>query len=99
VTRLTSVADLWINSFFTLWSGRSQSVNSAGRAVMKVEGTPVVSDAGRQSIRISTSWRFNAGSILIMDATHMPVGCGTWPAWWTLGTSTYWPLYVRCRTC
>lgn len=59
---------------------------------MKVEGTPVVTDVGRKSIRISTSWRLNTGSLLIMDATHMPVGCGTWPAWWTLGTATYWPL-------
>lgn len=24
-----------------------------------------------------------------MDAYHMPTGCGTWPAWWTLNDN--WP--------
>lgn len=55
---------------------RLQSINSAGQAIMKVETTPVVTSAGRKSTRISTSWQFNAGSLLIMDAAHMPVGCG-----------------------
>lgn len=59
---------------------------------MKVETTPVLSTSvrGRKSVRISTNWKFNANSLLLMDAVHMPVGCGVWPAWWTLGGGN-WP--------
>lgn len=44
---------------------------------MKVDTTPVVT-GGRKSIRITTQASFNGG-LLIMDALHMPTGCGTWP--------------------
>ena len=32
--------------------------------------------------------RFTGGMVL-MDAYHMPTGCGTWPAWWQNGPN--WP--------
>jgi hypothetical protein len=79
-------------------------------AIMKVDTTPVVA-GNRPSVRIEDNYKFNAGTIVIMDATvstaldaplvsfshtdtnpfsqHMPVGCGTWPAWWTNGPD--WP--------
>lgn len=62
-------------------------INSAGNALMKVETTPTV-PGNRMSIRIQTqqSW---TGGLFIMDAVHMPTGCGTWPAFWTNGPN--WP--------
>lgn len=33
-----------------------------------------------------TSW---TGGMVLMDAYHMPTGCGTWPAWWQNGPN--WP--------
>jgi hypothetical protein len=53
-------------------------VNSNGNAIMRVETTPTV-PANRQSIRITTSTSYNNGALFIMDAVHMPTGCGTWP--------------------
>ena len=29
------------------------------------------------------------GGMIIMDALHMPYGCGVWPAWWSNGPN--WP--------
>jgi len=43
---------------------------------------------GRQSVRISTKELWNGG-LFVMDLAHMPTGCGTWPAWWTVGPN--WP--------
>jgi Glycosyl hydrolases family 16 len=44
---------------------------------------------GRPSIRISSkaSWTH---ALYILDLEHMPTGCGTWPAFWSLGPPT-WP--------
>jgi hypothetical protein len=54
---------------------------------MKVDTTPTVS-SGRKSIRISNKRVWNGGMVL-MDSSHMPTGCGTWPAWWQNGPD--WP--------
>jgi hypothetical protein len=54
---------------------------------MAVETTGTVSNT-RQSVRITTQATFNGG-IVILDALHMPTGCGTWPAFWTNGPN--WP--------
>jgi len=62
-------------------------VNSAGNAIMRVETTPNVS-GNRKSIRMTTKTGFNGG-LVIMDAVHMPTGCGIWPAFWTNGPN--WP--------
>ncbi|KAJ2933607.1 hypothetical protein H1R20_g3506, partial [Candolleomyces eurysporus] len=65
-------------------SGRRDGIleiNSAGNAIMRVETTPTV-PGNRKSIRITTQATFNGG-LVIMDAVHMPHGCGTWPAFWT----------------
>jgi len=43
---------------------------------------------GRDSVRISSKQTFNSGLFLI-DAAHMPSGCGTWPAYWLVGPN--WP--------
>lgn len=56
---------------------------------MRVETTPTIaSGASRMAVRIQSNAQFNGG-LWIMDAVHMPVGCGVWPAWWTVGDN--WP--------
>lgn len=72
----------------TAWNEGLVSVNDKGQAIMKVETTEVVGDNGRKSVRIHSNRVWNGGMVL-MDASHMPVGCGTWPAWWQNGPN--WP--------
>ncbi|OAL07286.1 hypothetical protein IQ06DRAFT_9400 [Phaeosphaeriaceae sp. SRC1lsM3a] len=43
---------------------------------------------GRPSIRIESKKKYNDG-LIVLDLAHMPFGCGTWPAFWTLGPN--WP--------
>jgi hypothetical protein len=44
---------------------------------MKVDTTEQVSN-GRKSVRIHGNLIYTGG-LVIMDALHMPTGCGTWP--------------------
>ncbi|EIW68023.1 hypothetical protein TREMEDRAFT_57424 [Tremella mesenterica DSM 1558] len=69
------------------WSQGLVSVNGNGHAMMKVDTTQNV-QGGRKAIRITTQRAFTGGMVL-MDAYHMPTGCGTWPAWWQNGPN--WP--------
>ncbi|KAF2750649.1 glycoside hydrolase family 16 protein [Sporormia fimetaria CBS 119925] len=39
---------------------------------------------GRQSVRLESKETFTEG-LFVLDLTHIPVGCGTWPAFWTGG--------------
>ncbi|KAF2742642.1 glycoside hydrolase family 16 protein [Sporormia fimetaria CBS 119925] len=43
---------------------------------------------GRPSIRITSKKAYNTG-LVVLDVEHMPVGCGTWPAFWMVGPE--WP--------
>lgn len=43
---------------------------------------------GRPSVRLTSNKSYNHGLILL-DLSHMPDGCGTWPAFWTVGPN--WP--------
>ena len=43
---------------------------------------------GRPSVRLLSNNVYTHG-LFILDLTHMPTGCGTWPAFWTLGPN--WP--------
>ena len=51
--------------------------------------TVSTSSRGRNSVRISSQKRWNTG-LFIIELTHMPTGCGTWPAFWLLGDCS-WP--------
>jgi hypothetical protein len=46
--------------------------------------------SGRPSIRIMSKEVFNQGSMIVYDSNHIPTGCGTWPAVWTVGDN--WPM-------
>ncbi|TFK82453.1 glycoside hydrolase family 16 protein [Polyporus arcularius HHB13444] len=63
-------------------------INDAGNAIMRVETTPTVS-GNRQSIRLESLFTYTGG-LIIIDAVHMPTGCGTWPAFWSNGPN--WPV-------
>ncbi|KAK3669729.1 hypothetical protein LTR78_010412 [Recurvomyces mirabilis] len=43
---------------------------------------------GRPSVRITSKKAYNR-FLLVLDLEHMPFGCGTWPAFWTVGPN--WP--------
>ncbi|KAJ3838788.1 concanavalin A-like lectin/glucanase domain-containing protein [Lentinula raphanica] len=62
-------------------------ITSDGTVIMRVETTAIVT-GNRQSIRITTNNAYDSG-LWILDAVHMPTGCGTWPAFWTNGPN--WP--------
>lgn len=50
----------------------------------------VAGGVGRGSVRIESKKTYNKG-LFIVDIKHMPGGiCGTWPAFWSLGSGT-WP--------
>lgn len=44
---------------------------------------------GRSSVRVTSKKQYNSGTLIILDLQHMPVGCATWPAFWTYGPN--WP--------
>ncbi|KAG8930317.1 hypothetical protein FRC02_004359 [Tulasnella sp. 418] len=54
---------------------------------MRVETTPEVTGF-RKGVRIHSRSSFNGG-LWLADVVHMPVGCATWPAFWTHGPG--WP--------
>ncbi|KAJ6615140.1 laminarinase [Mycena sp. CBHHK59/15] len=43
---------------------------------------------GRNSVRLQSNKQFTT-AVTIFDVRHMPQGCGTWPALWTVGAN--WP--------
>ena len=45
---------------------------------------------GRDSLRISSQTAYG-DSVIVLDLAHMPAGCGTWPAFWTLSQRGPWP--------
>ncbi|RAL00521.1 glycoside hydrolase family 16 protein [Aspergillus ibericus CBS 121593] len=65
-------------------------VNTSSSSVyMGVDHTNVASSSGRQSVRIASDTTYTHG-LFILDLAHMPGGiCGTWPAFWLLGSD--WP--------
>ncbi|WRT66161.1 uncharacterized protein IL334_003114 [Kwoniella shivajii] len=57
--------------------------------IMAADSANVPDGRGRDSIRISSKNKY-ADGVYILDLNHMPVGCGTWPAFWTV-TKSGWP--------
>ncbi|KAG9083492.1 hypothetical protein FS749_005993 [Ceratobasidium sp. UAMH 11750] len=71
-------------------------VNSEGHAIVKVDNTTVGQGDtyGRASIKINSTATFGKGSLVIMDAWHMPYGCSVWPAYWSQGSpADEWPKF------
>ncbi|OJD29828.1 endo-beta-glucanase [Diplodia corticola] len=74
------------------WASQNGLIRSNGSVYMGVDHMNVYSETGpgRPSVRVESKKVYNRG-LFILDLNHMPVGCGTWPAWWTLGKSAEWP--------
>ncbi|OEH76822.1 PAN domain-containing protein [Cyclospora cayetanensis] len=63
---------------------------SDGRIQLLTDTTEVLANGkGRKSVRLTSqkAWR---DALWVLDLNHMPTGCGTWPAWWTVGWDP-WP--------
>jgi len=60
--------------------------------VMRADDWSIVdaSARGRDSVRISSQTAYDE-AILVLDLTHMPAGCATWPAFWTKSQAGPWP--------
>lgn len=71
--------------------GTAQSKNLAyvqnGQVIMKADNSTVTPN-GRPSVRITSNAAYNHG-LFLLDVEHMPFGCGTWPAYWMVGSN--WP--------
>jgi hypothetical protein len=65
---------------------------STDKFVMRVDTKAVVGphDRGRDSVRIISNQVYG-DSVIVVELTHMPEGCATWPAFWTLSPAGPWP--------
>jgi len=61
------------------------------RARIDVDSVEDATANGRNSVRLTSKKTFNAGTLLVADVNHIPVGPGLWPAMWLLGTGGEWP--------
>ncbi|TIA74405.1 hypothetical protein E3P92_01213 [Wallemia ichthyophaga] len=62
-------------------------VNDAGNAIMRVDNFTDGSDDpsfGRNSVKLVSKDAFDIGSMVVMDASHLPYGESVWGAFWTL---------------
>eukprot|EP00923_Selenidium_pygospionis_P007575 GHVN01012968.1.p1 GENE.GHVN01012968.1~~GHVN01012968.1.p1 ORF type:complete len:293 (+),score=39.88 GHVN01012968.1:901-1779(+) len=62
------------------------SVDRRKHAVIRTDTQSKVLDSarGRDSVRLTSRSTFDDG-LIVFSINHMPTGCGTWPAFWTVG--------------
>lgn len=62
------------------------------RFIMRADSTTVLdpSGPGRDSVRIQSKKQWTTG-VSVLNLNHMPVGCGTWPAYWMTQVEN-WPI-------
>ena len=65
---------------------------SGGKFIMRADSESVVPPTarGRDSIRIISNTAYD-DALVILEISHMPYGCGTWPAFWSLSKKGPWP--------
>ncbi|KJA17743.1 glycoside hydrolase family 16 protein [Hypholoma sublateritium FD-334 SS-4] len=67
-------------------------INGAGNAVVAVDNTTtLVAGPPGQAVRLTSLDSYGMGSLIIIDAVHIPFGCSVWPAFWTYGIEEMWP--------
>ncbi|KAJ7275634.1 laminarinase [Mycena rebaudengoi] len=71
----------------TFASGNTFIVRADAKTTLSASGP------GRNSVRLRSNKQFTT-AVTIFDLRHMPQGCGTWPALWTVGAD--WPNQA-CR--
>ena len=70
----------------------TRKIASDDTFVMRADDFKTVPAAarGRDSIRIQSKNSYN-DSVMVLDLSHMPEGCATWPAFWTNNAPGPWP--------
>ena|ERR1700731_4397455 len=65
---------------------------SDNKFIMAADSKRVVQPGarGRDSVRIVSIEAWNE-FLVVLDLQHMPEGCATWPAYWTLSRAGPWP--------
>ncbi|WVQ86080.1 hypothetical protein IAT38_008248 [Cryptococcus sp. DSM 104549] len=75
-------------------TAKAQNLSWAGdnTFVMRADAYNTVDSSarGRNSVRIHSKNTFTNG-VVMLDVKHIPVGCGTWPAFWSC-TRGSWPV-------
>jgi hypothetical protein len=68
------------------------SYASDSKFIMRADDFKVVAQGsrGRDSVRISSRSSYD-DAVFVLDIEHMPEGCGTWPAFWTVSATGPWP--------
>ncbi|PPQ92277.1 hypothetical protein CVT25_008585 [Psilocybe cyanescens] len=63
---------------------------SGNTFIMRADSKKTLSSsgAGRNSVRLQSNKQYTT-SVMVFNIRHMPQGCGTWPAVWTVGGD--WP--------
>ncbi|KAF9461291.1 concanavalin A-like lectin/glucanase domain-containing protein [Collybia nuda] len=76
------------------WTSMNSNLSYATdkKFIMRVDATNIVSPSsrGRASVRIISDAVYS-DSVTVLELTHMPEGCGTWPAFWSLSARGPWP--------
>ncbi|PSN69794.1 tat pathway signal sequence, partial [Corynespora cassiicola Philippines] len=65
--------------------------NTSGLIYLGVDKSEIypAGGLGRPSVRLESKLTFTEG-LFVLDLSHMPAGCGIWPAFWTVGLGD-WP--------
>jgi beta-glucanase (GH16 family) len=78
----------YVNQSIATNNGYVQTTSSSVYIGSDHSGVYPLGGPGRPSVRIISN-NFYTHGLFIVDIAHMPFGCGTWPAFWTLGPN--WP--------
>ncbi|KAH8929413.1 glycoside hydrolase family 16 protein, partial [Atractiella rhizophila] len=67
-------------------------INPQNHAIITVDSDSNLGyNVKRNSIRLISEKSFKVGSLVVMNAWHVPFGCAVWPSFWMKGGSKQWP--------
>ncbi|KAF8633140.1 hypothetical protein AX17_004641 [Amanita inopinata Kibby_2008] len=74
----------------TTAANKNLTYASGNHFVLRADSTTVLNrnGPGRDSVRLMSNRQYTNG-VMIFSLRHIPTGCGTWPAIWTIGPN--WP--------